>query len=171
MRGAFPCLALAAALVFVAMPAHALRSDRHQPIKITADRVSVDQKTGVSRYRGNVILTQGTLQVHAERVTVRYRKGIVDQVSASGTPVTFRERPDNQAHDISGSAIRLEYSAAADRIDLFDNVSVKQGDDVLRSSVLHYDLAKNSLSAEGLSHERVQTTIQPKSAPEGTSKR
>ena len=166
MRRASSLALLAFALgAAVSLPAYALRADRDKPIKITADSVSVDQKTGVSHYRGNVVLTQGTLRVEADRVTVRYHKGTVDQVSASGRPVTFRERPDDQDRDILGSALRLEYSAASDRIDLFDQVSVQQGDDILRSSVLHYDLAKNSLRAEGLSHERVQTTIQPNKPP------
>jgi lipopolysaccharide export system protein LptA len=142
--------------------AQALPDDRAQPIHISAKTVDVNQKTGVSSYRGDVVLTQGSLRIEADRIVVQYRGGKVQMVSAFGTPVTFRERPEKQQPEIIGSAARLEYHADQNRIDLYDGVAVRQGEDVLQSNLLHYDLATSSLSAEaGSADERVQTVIQP----------
>ena len=41
----------------------ALGSDRQQPIHIKADHITVNEKKGFSIYRGNVLMTQGTLRV------------------------------------------------------------------------------------------------------------
>ena len=42
--------------------AHALPSDSQQPINIQADSAEMDDKRGVAIYRGDVIITQGTLK-------------------------------------------------------------------------------------------------------------
>ena len=149
--------------------ATALESDRSQPIQISADAVSIDQKKGVNRYSGNVVLTQGTLVITANEVTVRYRAGEIEKVKANGNPVTFKERLDNHAEDISASAKRLEYNALKSEIDLFEQVSVSQGSDEFHSAVLHYNLKDGTLAAEGEKSadgqspkERVQSILQPR---------
>ncbi len=51
---------LAATLVLAAPTAAALPEDRNQPIHLEASRGQLDQKTGVSVYEGNVVITQGS---------------------------------------------------------------------------------------------------------------
>src|SRR6266852_4078026 len=75
---------------------YALNSDRRQPIKVSADKVDVNQKNGVTRYSGNVKLIQGTLHINADEIVVRYRAGNIETVSATGAPVTLRQRLDRQ---------------------------------------------------------------------------
>ena len=50
--------------------AHALDSDRNQPISIEADQGSLDQKNQVTVFSGNVQIKQGSLQMKAQSVRV-----------------------------------------------------------------------------------------------------
>ena len=56
---------LPAALLLLALSfsAHALESDRKQPISIDADSGSLDQKNQVTVFSGNVIIKQGSINM------------------------------------------------------------------------------------------------------------
>lgn len=153
------------------MDAHALREDRSQPIRISANTVTVDQKAGVTRYQGDVVMQQGTLRIAADRVVVRYEQGEIQSLSAFGKPVTFRQRPDNEEQEIKGTAARLQYSAADQVLHLYDSVALHQGDDVLHSAVLHYDIGNNRLQAESSQQDRVYSVIQPRKPAAGAQGR
>lgn len=149
------------------MEAHALREDSNQPIRISANRVTVDQKAGVTRYQGDVVMHQGSLRIAADRVVIRYEQGEIQSLSAFGNPVTFRQRPDNEETEIKGTAARLQYSAADQILHLYDSVALHRGDDILHSAVLHYDLGNSRLQAEGGQQERVYSVIQPRKPAQG----
>ena len=71
------------------MIAHAEKADREKPIRVEADRVSLDDLNRVSVFEGNVVLTQGTLQVRADRLTVRQDAERAQYASAVGRPPSF----------------------------------------------------------------------------------
>ena len=81
-----PELILLAALLAATPTAMALDSDRQQPLKIVADAALLDDKAGTATYTGNVVLTQGTLKINAEKLHIRTDQGKVDKVSADGDP-------------------------------------------------------------------------------------
>lgn len=160
------CALLLAPWLLAAAPAQALRSDREQPIRVSSDAVDVNQKTGVSKYAGNVVLVQGTLRIEASEVLVYFRNNEVDKVFAKGKPVRYRQRIDGQPQEVEASALRLEYYAAKHRVDLYDQVAFRQGSDVFQSPVVRYDLVTTQMTAEGRnSPQRVHSIITPRSKP------
>lgn len=143
--------------------AHALESDREQPIQVSADTVDVNQKTGVSKYRGKVVLIQGTLRIEAAEVVVNMRDNEIVSVSAKGKPLTFQQKMDRTGEQVNASARRMEYQAQKQQVHLYDRVTFRQGADVFNSPVVHYNLATTQLTAEGgKTPERVHSVIQPK---------
>ena len=56
-------------------PASALSTDREEPIEIEADSAEADDLKGITIYRGDVIITQGTLRITGSQVTIHYSKG------------------------------------------------------------------------------------------------
>ena len=61
-------LSLSAALGSVS--AWALPNDSQQPIRIQADDAQLDDKNGVATYKGDVIITQGSMIVKGNTVTI-----------------------------------------------------------------------------------------------------
>ena len=107
------------ALLVVPLCALAADNDRQQPINLRADRIDIDQKKGLSLYRGHVVFSQGTLRLTAARAAVQNRANLVETVTAEGKPVTFRHRPEGQKEFVEGTASRAEYHALAQRMDLY----------------------------------------------------
>lgn len=163
MRHAFALsLCLCAGL---AGEAAALSSDREQPMYVEADRADIDEKRGVSVYRGNVKITQGTLQLTAAELTVHSKDGDVVKAVATGQPATYRQRPDGKEQDVEAEALRMEYYGTEQKIILIDQAQVRQGGDTFRSQRIHYDIAQDVVNAgatAGTPGDRVRITIQPK---------
>lgn len=154
------------ALMLLAVPKYvlALSSDRDQPMLIEADQAELDDAKGVSIYRGSVKVTQGTLVLTGEVMTVHIKNGDVEKVVIDGKPATYRQRPDGKDQDVKAKSLRMEYFASPERIILTKKAEVQQGGDVLRSERIVYDVEKDHVNAGNPGkEERVRITIQPRS--------
>ena len=67
-------LAVLATVALATPPAYALSSDREQPIEIEADRAEADERARVTIYRGDAVITQGTLRITGETVWIYFNE-------------------------------------------------------------------------------------------------
>lgn len=146
----------------VAVCAFAASNDRQQPVNLRADRIDIDQKKGTSLYRGHVLLTQGTLRLGASRAEARNRGNRVEIVTAEGSPVTFRHRPEGGVEFIEGQASRVHYRVPDRQVDLYGNVRLQRGRDSFRADVAHYDIENRKLLAEGNAQQRAYVALVPR---------
>jgi lipopolysaccharide export system protein LptA len=161
-------LAIAALIGLLATPlapaALALSSDKDQPIDIEADSVDIDEAKGQSVYVGNVKVTQGSIRLLADRVTVYHPSGDPEKFIATGRPARFRQMPDDSDVPMQARARRMEYLVNGDLVTLIEQAVVVQGRDTMRSDRIVWDRvkgqAKGGLAAQG--KERVRMTFQPK---------
>ncbi|MGI9291950.1 MAG: lipopolysaccharide transport periplasmic protein LptA, partial [Gammaproteobacteria bacterium] len=86
-------------LSLIPVSASGLTSDRDQPVVIEADKATLNEKTGHSVYEGNVHLRQGTLVLQGDKMTVQLNEGAIQTVVLSGTPATYRQRPEGDESD------------------------------------------------------------------------
>jgi lipopolysaccharide export system protein LptA len=158
-----------------AMLAHAERNDRNLPIQFSADKSeAINYETKVATLSGNVIITQGTMSIHADRVVLRQNPDNTLSASAYGKPVSFRQKSDSSDEYVEGYALRAEYDGPKEVLELFDQALLKQGVDEIRSNYIYYNSATETFRAEGRpdstlpqgstppSGERVHGTFQPK---------
>ena len=160
------------ALVLWAHSAWALESDRDQPVHIEADNVELDDKTGISVYRGDVIISQGTLRITGDRVTVHTNaNGDLERAVSEGKPATYKQRPDNKPEDVKARALTMEYFADKDTVILTDEAHLWQGANTFTSKKIIYDVANDHVDAgKETGGDRVRITIQPeRSSGTGTS--
>ncbi len=152
---------LPAVLLLPLAPAQALESDKDQPISIEADSVDLDDRKGQSIYQGNVELSQGSIRIRADRITVSQRKGQPDHILAEGRPVGFRQKADDNKGMITGQARKVEYDANSDVLYLIDSAELTQGKDSFKSDRITYDRAKARIraGASAKGRERVRVTI------------
>lgn len=165
-------------LLFVAalltpLCALAATADRQKPVNLRADRIEIDQKKGTSLYRGQVLLTQGTLRMTATRAEARNRGTKVETVTAEGKPVTFRQRPEGGTEYVQGQAGRVHYRVPEQLVDFGGNVTLQRGRDTFRAALANYDIAKRHIVAEGNAEQRAYVALVPRtrlSASEDDSK-
>lgn len=141
----------------------ALSTDRNQPMSIEADRVELNDAEGVSVYHGNVKVTQGTLVLTGDTMTVYNKGDNVEKVIMEGSPATYKQRPDKKDQDVRAKALRMEYFTSPEYIVLQKEAEVEQEGDVLRSERIEYDVARDKVNAgTNQPNERVRITIQPR---------
>lgn len=61
---------IASALLAASLPAIAVTGDTEQPIHIESDTQSLDMQGNVVTFTGNVVMTQGTIKINADKVVV-----------------------------------------------------------------------------------------------------
>jgi len=142
--------------------AHALESDRNQPVDIEADSVDINEGTGVSVYKGNVILNQGTIHITANIVTVTRKGDKSSFLVAEGSPVTFQQEPDDKKAIVKGRAKRAEYETNSELLTMIGEAKLTQGEDTFASERIVYDRAKAVVKAGAAAKGsgRVKITIQ-----------
>jgi lipopolysaccharide export system protein LptA len=141
----------AALLVFAvtlatACPAGAETADRSD---LLADTGDVNYQTKVGTLSGNVIITQGTMSIRADRIVFRQNADNSLSVTAHGNPVSFRQKRDGYDEYFEGFAQRAEYDGTKEFLELFDRALLKRGQDELRSNYISYNAATEVFKAEG----------------------
>ncbi len=175
---------LLAALLLAAPWAMALNSDREQPIQIEADSAEADDAKRITIYKGDVVITQGTLRITGDHVTIHYdESGDFTNMITLGNPARFRQLPDGkedlEANYQRARASRMEYYKQEDTIVLLGNAVYGQGGDQVAADRIDYDSKNSRMKARtmtagkakggegesGTSSGRVRITIQPKKKP------
>ena len=164
--------ALAAALV-AAPSALAEKADKEKPINFSAEQpAEVDFEKRVGTLKGNVVITQGTITIRADRIDFKQNADNSMSATAYGNPITFREKKDDSDEYYEGSAQRAVYDGQKDLLELFDRALLKQGTDEIRSNYISYNSSTGIFRAEGRPNapgvaegpgERVRGVFQPKS--------
>lgn len=161
-------MASALCLVALWMPLpgpDALEEDENQPVYLEADGAEFDERTSTSVYTGNVYYQQGTIQIRADKVTVRhFPNRRPEHILAIGTPATYRQNVKGEARPVEAEAKRMEYDAHTDEVTLIDEAVLFQGDDTaMRSDRIVWDrvnmLVKAGAGAQG--SERVFIEFPP----------
>jgi len=163
------CAAAFAAALVAAFPATAEKADRDKPIRYSANNLDGNETEQTVLLSGKVEILQGTIVLKADRVVLKQQPDGTYNVSATGKPVTFRQKMDNSDEYVDAQALRIEYLGSKDLVELYDQSWIKRGKDELRGSFLTYNSATGAFAGRGNSPTAPQTgdgrisgVIQPK---------
>ena len=153
----------------IATSALAERADRDKPIDIEANRMTAEDAKQLTVFEGKVVLTQGTFQLRADKLTVQQDKEGKQFAVATGRPATFRTKRDGSDEWIDGEAERIEYDSRTEKVELFQRARVNRDKDIVRGNYIAYDqrtdlfLVQDGKDSAGKPNPgRVSATIQPK---------
>ena len=165
----------AALLDLLAIPAYAEKADSEKPINLEADRISMDDIKKVQIFEGNVVLTQGTMQIRTSKLVVTqdadgFQKGVATG-GADGL-ARFRQKLEGKDEYMEGEGERIEHDARSEVTQFFVRAWVKNGQDEVKGHYISYNsLTENYLvtngagdtkTATGAAQARVRAIIQPK---------
>jgi lipopolysaccharide export system protein LptA len=156
----FACIALV--LGFFSLPTLALESDSEQPIRIVADEALRDERTGLTVYRGNVQMDQGTIRIEAEQVTIYRIDSEGDKIVAEGSPAHMQQQPDLDSAPMHAWGGIIEYYRTEDRIQLRDDAVLEQDGSKVRGDRIDYYIEAQQVKAtadESDSTRRVEVVI------------
>lgn len=140
-------------VVFTAfMPARSAQAqseDKKQPINYSANTGDVNYQTKVGNLSGNVVITQGTMTIRADRIVFKQNPDNSVSATAYGNPITFRQKRDGVDEYFEGYAQRAEYDGEKELLELFERALLKRGLDEIRSNYISYNTRTELFRAEG----------------------
>jgi lipopolysaccharide export system protein LptA len=149
-RPVLPSLcALLCAFACHAPSALAEKADRDKPINFQGDSLGGNTDTKITDLIGHVVITQGTLTIHADRIQFHQNPDNSVSATAWGNPVSFREKRDGADDYYEGVAQRIVYDGAKRVVELFDRALLKRTGDELRGNYITYNAETNVYKAEG----------------------
>lgn len=152
------CLLVAMA---VATDAGARSSDRQLPMEMSADAGdAVLTDDGESTISGNVVITQGTLRLEADKAVITRSKGVTSKITLVGNPVRMQQMND-QNELMKARARQIVYLISAEQLSLTGGVVVDQPRGSMRGETIRYDLATGRMTAGG-DGSRIQMRLEPK---------
>jgi len=111
-------------------PPVAERADRLKPMVVEADGEGVlDLQRQVLVYTGNVVITQGSMLLRAERLELRTLPDGHRAALALGTasrPASWRQGREGLDETVEGSADRIEFDGRADTLRFVGNGNVRR---------------------------------------------
>jgi lipopolysaccharide export system protein LptA len=151
------CVLLACGLA-TAVPSWAEKADRSKQMVVEADRDGVlDLQRQVLVYTGNVVISQGSMILRAERVEMRTTPEGYRAASAHGSvgkPASWKQRRDGVDESVEGTADRIEFDGRADTLLLLGNGAVRRlqagivADEITGASIL-WDNTAEVFKVEG----------------------
>jgi len=136
--------------------------DRNAPITVDADELENLQKEGLIIFTGNVVATQNSSTQYADRMEV-----YLDAKGASVARTVSTGRVRIITRDCrTGTAARVEYYDAEQRVVLIGNARVWRDDNVVTGERITMFLAEDRSIVEGGKQERVKAVFYPKTGAE-----
>lgn len=155
------------------------KADRNKPVYLEADRATVEdvkrkESNRISVFTGNVILTQGTMRISADKVIMKEDLNGFRYATATGDLVSFRQKRDGMDEYVEGWSQRVEYDSKVNKIELFRQARLKRGSDEVQGDYISYDMNSEFFKVIGSKErgietgpdKRVRITIQPKNTSE-----
>lgn len=159
LRTFFVCLILTP--IFTSSLLHARQSDLGKPIDVRADKSEYDEKAGLQTLTGNVEISQGTMRISADKISISLKNNALSKITGSGSPIRFEQ--ENEAGELmSGEASRIVYDAISSTLMLEGSATLNQPRQNLVSERITFNAKTQKVSAEGGANSgRVSIQIQP----------
>ena len=157
-------------------------TDAEQEITIFSDRAELDRKTGMVVYQGNVILTQGSLKIESDKLTLLRIDGQLQQAIADGKPARYQQAVGETSELTKASGEQINYFADERTIKINGDAELAQEGNLFSGEQIIYDLNNERVMAsnqsgqdqpaaapEQASGERIKVVIQPQPNPQNQS--
>ncbi len=149
-------------LLFLPGFVSALSTDEDQPIEVEADALEIRDEDKISIYRGNVTLSQGSIRMQSDQLTIYFDDdGELQSMEMTGSPARFRQLDDDN-QEMLGQAEQINYREPESLIILQGNARFSHDGDLIESERIELNTQTDNLSAGSDDPStRVKMLIQP----------
>lgn len=154
---------ICACISLLPLTSYGRTEDTRLPLHIEANTAEFDEKTGISTYRGKVRITQGSMVLTADLITVTAPNQQLHKITANGKPSTFHQLTDD-GDPIDAEAENMEYDTKSNKIILKKKAKLMQGKNSFSSERIVYNVLTKTVEAGDVkSGDRVKMVILPAS--------
>lgn len=166
----FLLLTVSCISMLLATPVYSLPEDSQQPINIQADSARQKTTDGVANmvYKGNVVMTQGSLLIEAELLTVISRDKKVETLIAEGQLARFQQQSDPQSQPVNATAKTIRYVIADEIATFVGDATIEQEGSIISGETIAYNINEEQVKADSDKNnsKRVQMVLEPEKKSE-----
>ena len=134
-------------LVLLAATCYGLPEDNQQPIHIRSNTAIKDDKAGLTIYQGKVTISQGSLNIQADKVTIYSENETLNKIIAVGKPAQFKQQAQKDQGDVLAKASTIEYRIIQKTITLVGKASLDQDGSTITGNQINYDMHASRVEA------------------------
>jgi len=156
-----------ASLITLSSVAYALDSDRKQPVSLEANSAVMDEAKGYYIYSGDVVVTQGTMTIHADSIEIIMdSNNNIERFLAKGNDSTqahLQQTTESDGSLLEAWADELNYNLAKDIILLTGSAALHQKGNQFSGDKIEYAVGEEKVkaSAEPNTKQRVKMIFNP----------
>ena len=150
----------------------ALPDDWQKEMTILSDSAEIDRRAGTVVYEGNVILTQGTLKIEADRLMSLRNGDTLEKAVAEGDRARYQQQIEVGKPLTTALGNRIDYYTSERRIIITGDAELEQEGNIFSGERITYDMATETVRADGTTAEsstdstdedsgRIKVVIQP----------
>jgi len=117
-------------------------------ITAKADRLELDQQTGLQQLSGNVVITQGDISIYGDSIQVAMRNGAISRIFGSGSPIRFQQQLAN-GELVKTESSEIDYLTSSWTLVFRGNVVLQRSEWQLGGHVVEYNIRNRNFSASG----------------------
>ncbi|GAA6133879.1 lipopolysaccharide transport periplasmic protein LptA [Oceaniserpentilla sp. 4NH20-0058] len=141
----------------------ALPDDRQQEIRIASDQASLDKLKGEVIYSGNVKMQQGSLNIEAEKITLKRSPDGISEIIAQGTPARYEQIINADDGKTLAYGETIIYNTQSDQLTLLKHAGLEKQGNVFSGEKIVYSINEQKVKAESPQEDtRIHMVIQPK---------
>jgi lipopolysaccharide export system protein LptA len=159
-------------LSVIASYAVALPDDWQKEMTILSDSAEIDRRAGTVVYEGNVVLTQGTLKIEADRLMILRNGDTLEKAVAEGDRARYQQQIEVGKPLTTALGNRIDYYTSERRIIITGDAELEQEGNIFSGERITYDMATETVRADGTTAEsstdstdedsgRIKVVIQP----------
>jgi len=147
---------------------YALPEDFQEIIEIEADSAFIDNEKGNAIYIGNVKVSQGSILISANKLTITSSKSTnkYDKIFAKGTDdqaANFSQQVDIAGNMVISRGTKIFYDSSTSILEVEGEGYIKRGEDEIAADFIRYDMKTGTFEAKKNKSGRVSMTLQPQS--------
>ncbi|MCK5001702.1 MAG: lipopolysaccharide transport periplasmic protein LptA [Gammaproteobacteria bacterium] len=136
-----------------------------EDIQIQANYMKFDMETGSSTYLGDVRISQGSIVLSGDTVTITRQQDEIQQIIIDGQPARYTQDEDSK-NKIHASSQHMQYFTSENRLVMTVDARLEQPDHTIESQRIVYD-TKNKIVIAGKNNQgqkggRVNIILTPK---------
>jgi len=141
---------------------YAYGDDKNEPIYLESDSAKWDEESQKSTYRGNVVVTQGTMLLTGNLLIVTSKNNEISHMIVTGEKSTYRQKTKT-GKIVNGEAKIIEYFMDQSKIIFLEKAILTQSNNIVKSNKIIYKIDnENIIAGDKKGKSRVRMTLEPK---------
>ncbi len=141
---------------------YALPEDTQQEIRIASDSAFLDKPQGQLIYSGHVEMTQGTLNIRADRITLIRNEQGLQKVIAEGKPARYEQVITADEGKTQAYGETIIFHTGKEQLTLLKNAGLEKQGNLFAGEKIVYLMQEQRIKADSqTSDSRIHMVIQP----------